>query len=259
MGIELDTDKTASQNAGDLFTRAKKLEDKAEKSKLALTELDNRIEALKKKKVEVAVKILKERRKPGKWFEKFRWFYSTSGKLIIGGRDATTNDIMMKKHVDNDELVFHADIVGAPFVTIKAKPSELSEDDIQEAAEAAGIFSRAWKLGYGAISVYYSPREKFTKQAPSGEHVKKGAFMVYGKKEWKTVKLQAGVGIKGELVTAGPVAPIKKWAERIVIIEPGHLKQGEITKKVVKKLKAKADDVQRALPAGKTQIIKNNK
>ncbi len=266
MEIELDTAKTASQNAGDLFNRAKKLEDKAKKAESALKTIEERISRLKKTgRLEAAErKGLKEKKPAGQWYEKFRWFFSSSGKLIVGGRDATTNDILMKKHVAKNEPVFHADIVGAPFFAIKRAPGrgaggageEIGESDIREAAQAAAVFSRAWKLGYGSLSVYYAPRERFTKQAPSGEYVKKGAFMVYGKKDWIAVELKAAVGVKNGKVTAGPISAIEKWAERSLRIEPGHLKQGEATKLIAKKLKAPADEVQRALPAGRTQLIK---
>ncbi|MBR9681178.1 MAG: DUF814 domain-containing protein [Candidatus Altiarchaeota archaeon] len=260
MQIELDTGKTASQNAGDLFTKAKKLEDKVKKAEAAMKGLLDRIEQLKKKKDEAPKdQVLKERKPKGKWYESFRWFFSSSGKLIVGGRDATTNDILMKKHIEKDEWVFHADIVGAPFVAIKAKPETVTKEDLKEAAEAAGIFSRGWKLGYGSLSIYYAPRERFTKQAPSGEYVKKGAFMVYGKKEWQTIEMRAAVGIKDGKVTGGPISAITSWADTAVSIEPGHLKPGEITKKIVRTLKAPADDIQKALPAGKSQVIKQKK
>ena len=36
--------------------------------------------------------------KKKEWFEIFRWFYTSEGFFVIGGRDATTNDIIIKKH-----------------------------------------------------------------------------------------------------------------------------------------------------------------
>ena len=65
------------------------------------------------KKIEKRVKI--ER----KWYEKFRWFESSDGFLVIGGRDATSNEIVVKKHVEPNDVVFHADVQGAPFFVIK--------------------------------------------------------------------------------------------------------------------------------------------
>ena len=49
------------------------------------------------------------------WYEKFRWFISSEGFLVIGGRDATSNEIVIKKHADKNDLVFHTDIKGSPF------------------------------------------------------------------------------------------------------------------------------------------------
>ena len=149
MEIDLDTHKGAAQNANELFKRAKKLEDKASKAEEALRDIEVRLNQLKQAQAqEVQESSLKETRKR-KWYEKFRWFYSRTGKLIVGGRDATTNDILMKKHAEDKELVFHADIVGAPFFVIK---EAADPESIEDAAQAAAIFSRAWKLGYGSLS-----------------------------------------------------------------------------------------------------------
>jgi len=59
--------------------------------------------------------IVKKRKR--EWFEKFRWFYSSEGFLVVGGRDATTNEILIKKHTDKDDLVFHTDAINAIFAT----------------------------------------------------------------------------------------------------------------------------------------------
>ena len=41
-----------------------------------------------------------ERKKSREWFEKFHWFYTSEGFLCIGGRDSTSNEIIIKKHTD---------------------------------------------------------------------------------------------------------------------------------------------------------------
>jgi len=271
--VELDTGRTASQNAGDLFERAKKLEEKAINAEDALKELEARIARMRQKTEAgeagtTPLQGLREGRARGEgpWFEKFRWFYSRTGRLVVGGRDATTNDILMKKYATEKELVFHADIVGAPFFVIKAlgadgKPThpEADPESIEDAAIAAAVFSRAWKLGYGSLSVYYAPRSQFTKEAPSGEYVKKGAFMVYGKKEWVTVEVRVAVGTKEGKLTAGPPEAIRTWADKWVVLEPGDTKPGEITRLLINELDLQgpgADRIQKALPAGKFRIIK---
>jgi len=250
MEIELDTNKSAAKNASELFDKSKKLLQKVEKAREVLTELEKKKSKIKevKLKEDDVLKVKKER----EWYEKFRWFYSSTGKLILGGRDATSNEVLLKKHTEKDELCFHADIVGAPFFVIKGK---FDEESIKEAAQAAGIFSKAWSQGLGTISVYYAPRTQFTKQAPSGEYVKKGGFMVYGKKEWEKVELKAAIGIKENQVTSGPPSAIINWAEKSLLIEPGDKKPGEIVKRGSKILGTIPNEVQRAIPAGRSKFI----
>jgi len=51
------------------------------------------------------LKLSKEINK--EWYEKFRWFISSDDFLILGGRDATSNEIVIKKHTEKNDLVFH--------------------------------------------------------------------------------------------------------------------------------------------------------
>ena len=70
------------------------------------------------------------------WFEKYRWFKSTDGFLVIGGRDATTNDILIKKHLEDNDMVFHADIQGAPFFVVKNPDKDQKNEVLIPALES---------------------------------------------------------------------------------------------------------------------------
>jgi predicted ribosome quality control (RQC) complex YloA/Tae2 family protein len=249
--IELDTSKTAARNASGMFDRAKKLKEKAKKGREVLKKLEKELEntEVKPLKEKELIKVKKKR----EWYEKFRWLFSSTGKLIIGGRDATSNEVLMKKHTDDGEMTFHADIVGAPFFVVKGEADEAA---VVEAVHAAGIFSKAWPEGLGGVRVFYAPRKQFTKQAPSGEFIGKGAFMVYGKKEWADAELKAAVGIRDGRVTCGPRSAIAEWAGAFVMIEPGNKKPGELVKAIARELDAEPEEVQRALPPGRSRIIK---
>ncbi len=100
MEISIDVRKSVEENVASYFEAAKSAKRKAEgaksaveKAKLQLQLLLERRETEKsEKKGEASEK--RERR----WFEKFRWFFSSEGFLCIGGRDATSNEIIVKKH-----------------------------------------------------------------------------------------------------------------------------------------------------------------
>ncbi|MBR9680042.1 MAG: DUF814 domain-containing protein [Candidatus Altiarchaeota archaeon] len=257
MEIELDTDKSAAQNASRLFDRAKKLEAKAKKAKEILKEMEEKLKKLEKSVGEIDDKEIIKQRKKRKWFENFKWFESSTGLLVLGGRDATSNEVLIKKHTKENETVLHAEITGAPFFVIKG---EADEQTLAEAAIAAASFSRAWKMELGMMGVYAVKANQVSKQAQSGEYLTKGAFMIRGKKtKLGNQVLKLAIGKKDELVTAGPISAIQSWTNDYIMFEPGILKPGEITKLVVKELGADADDVQRALPAGKFKIIKKKK
>jgi len=38
------------------------------------------------------------------WFEKFNWFVSSENYLVLGGRDAQQNELLVKKYLNPGEL-----------------------------------------------------------------------------------------------------------------------------------------------------------
>ena len=53
------------------------------------------------------------------WFEKFYWFVSSSGQLVLGGRDARQNELLVKRYLRASDLYVHADVHGASSVVIR--------------------------------------------------------------------------------------------------------------------------------------------
>jgi predicted ribosome quality control (RQC) complex YloA/Tae2 family protein len=86
---------------------------------------------------------------------------------VIGGRDATSNEIVIKKHTIASDLVFHTDMAGSPFFVLKSSTDNtkgLDQQSIKEAADATCSFSRAWKMGLSTQSVFYvNPEQKSSK------------------------------------------------------------------------------------------------
>ncbi len=104
------------------------------------------MEALSKRKVEMENK---------EWYEKFRWFTSSDGFLVVAGKDTVSNEVLIKKYTTQEDVVFHAEITGAPFVVIKAEGKPISEQALREAGEFAASFSRAWRENAGSVDVYW--------------------------------------------------------------------------------------------------------
>src|SRR3989344_6060253 len=177
--LVLDLKKNVDENASVYFENAKKIKKKIQGAEEALSTSLAKLNELERKKEkfeaeEKQKEILKERKK--EWYEKFRWFFSSDGFLVIGGRDATSNEIVIKKHTDNNDIVFHTDMAGSPFFVVKAEGKPVGEKTKHETADATCTFSRAWKLGLQTSSVFYVNPDQVSKKTKSGEFMGKGAF-----------------------------------------------------------------------------------
>jgi len=259
MEIEIDLTKSVDENAGTYFNLAKKAKKKIEGAKKAVEVSKKKLEKLQKdedKFMEVETKKLEKKERKKEWYEKFHWFISSEDFLCIGGKDATTNEIIIKKHTDKDDLVFHTDMAGSPFFIIK-NGQEASEATIEETAQAVAVYSRAWKLGHTTADVFYVKPEQVSKEAQSGEYMSKGSFMVRGKSTYLHPKLQYAIGLLNEEIIGGPVNAIKKRTKNFILVMSGKEKKSSLAKKIRSKLKGgDLDDIIKFLPAGGAEIKK---
>jgi len=254
--FELRPRKTLFDNASNFYERAKQTQQKMkgarnalEDSRRQLANVEAKIrdsEALEHgKPAEALEKLARRKIKPKKWFEKFRWFDSSDGFLVVAGKDAVTNEVLIKNHSSDGDVVFHADIVGAPFVVIKTETKEPSQQCLSEAADFAAAFSRAWREGFGSVDVYWVKPEQLSKGGPSGESVGHGAFVVRGQRNWmRAVRLELAVGLLFDAndmlqFIGGPIGAIKAKTEAYVKIVPGDLPGKELLKRVLKILASK--------------------
>ncbi len=252
MKVELDIRKTIFENANDYFQRAKKLKSKAKGARKALKNASLRAEKIKAQKVS---QVQKPRKKH--WYESFRWFFTSQGLLAVAGKDATTNEILVKKHVEPQDLIFHADVTGAPFTILKTEGAKPDEASLQETASFAAVYSKAWSAGIGQVEVYWVNPDQVSKEAPSGEFIPKGAFMIRGKKNYLKAQMELAIGNKeGELIW-GPPQTVKAQTTRFVIIQPGDQKSKELAQAIKKRLKLDTplDQIQRLIPTGKGRLI----
>ncbi len=181
MEIEIDYTRSAYENAGHYYDRAKKLGQKQKGAEKALKNLNAQLEEARerseeKKEVKVSVILKKE------WYEKFHWLRTSNGMIAVGGRDAAQNEMMNSKYFTDADLFFHADIFGASVFVLKegAKaPKEIRD----EVAHFAACYSSAWKQGLRVIDVYSMRREQVTKSTQKGS-LGTGSFLLKGEREW---------------------------------------------------------------------------
>ncbi len=204
------------------------------------------------------------------WFERYRWFYTSDGLLAIGGRDTSSNSAIIRKHLEKNDKVFHAEVFGSPFFILKDS-NEIPYDSLNEVAHATVCFSRAWREAMYGISAYWINPDQVKKSAPSGQYLPKGSFTIDGKRNFvkiPSLKLAVGLLKKDEnfLLTCGPLTPIKKSCVCYSLIEPGGLEMTDTAKKIRNEfLKMKEDVIKlisideftRILPAGKSHVVES--
>ena len=254
-----DLEATASQ----YYDKAKNSEEKIESAEKALKETEKQLEELEKEEIdtEEVLEDKTEKRKK-KWFEKYRWFRSSEDFLVLIGRDAQTNDMLVKKHMQDNDLYFHADFDGAPSVVVK-EGQNAGEKTRLEAAKAAVTFSKTWKAGIGADTVFYVDPEQVTQEPESGEYLEKGAFVVRGDREYmRNVSVEAWIGpyeVEEEkfIPIVGPEEAVKKHCPEAIALKPGHTKKSDLAKTVRSRLEEydlDLDYIIRALPPGESEI-----
>lgn len=280
--IFIDSKKPIPENAEVYYEKGKKAKRKIKGVLIAIEKTKKELDRVEKKKEIAMERVLvpqKRVKKELKWFEKLRWFISSDGLLVIGGRDAHTNEIVVKKHMENNDIYLHSDIHGAPSVIIKNEGQiESSEDSItdaddenhgipsttiEEAAVFAASFSSAWSKGFGSLDVYWVNPEQVSKTPQSGEFVAKGAFIIRGSRKFirkATVSIAVGiVNYQGPRIMAGPVESLKKYTQNYVTIKPGYTKKEAVALEILKRIdpdkQLTLEDVIRVLPSGKCDIV----
>jgi len=248
--IPIKLDIKLGQIINEVYSKVKDLERKREKALKSLEELRNRVISLEKSisndKLRSAEQIRKIMYGVHEWFERFKWFITSNNFPIIAGKDASQNELIVKKYLRAWDYFFHADIPGGAVVIMRlGKDKRPDIIDIKEAAQYAASNSKAWTLGLTSIDVYYVSGEQVSKEAPAGEYLSKGSFMIYGRKNWiRGVVLELGVGLRVDEVRrnhevyqiyrliSAPPHIISKLSNAYVVLIPGSFSKGEIAKEI---------------------------
>jgi predicted ribosome quality control (RQC) complex YloA/Tae2 family protein len=257
MRITLDLRKTVEQNAAEYFERAKKYKNKAKGAREAVSKFKAQLSTREAKAPAVAKAPALKEQTAKHWYEKFRWFLSSEGYLCVGGRDAGTNELLVKKHVEPHDLICHTEAPGSPFFILKTEGTKPNQVSVDEALQATASYSRGWKSGVAAMNAYCVSPDQVSKEAQSGEFMSKGAFMVRGKRNEKSVPLQLAIGLLPDnRIMAGPETAIKKHCQKWMKVVQGQDKPSDAAKKIQKYLGAgDLDSIIRALPAGELKVV----
>ncbi|WP_410767188.1 ribosome rescue protein RqcH [Haloferax sp. DFSO60] len=294
--ITLDVSMGVEKNANRLYTEAKRIQEKKEGALAAIEDTREELEAAKKRRDEweaddsdepdddeeyeetdwrslqsVPVKSTEH------WFERFRWFRTSDGFLVIGGRNADQNEELVKKYMNKHDRFFHTQARGGPVTLLKASgPSEPSvevdfpDSSLEEAAQFAVSYSSIWKDGRFADDAYMVEPSQVSKTPESGEYLEKGSFVVRGDRTYFNdvpAKVAVGIQCEGETrVLGGPPSAIEPRVEAMLTLTPGQYAQNDAAKLCYRDLRnmfedqsfvrkvASPDQIQEFLPPGGSTI-----
>jgi predicted ribosome quality control (RQC) complex YloA/Tae2 family protein len=297
--VELDVSMGVEKNADRLYTEAKRIEEKKAGAEAAIEDTREELEAVRERReaweaddeAESETEEDEEEREidwlsrssipvreQEQWYDRFRWFHTSDGFLVIGGRNADQNEEIVKKYMDSNDLFLHTQAHGGPATVIKATgPSEPARDveiperSRREAAQFAVSYSSIWKEGRYADDAYLVTPDQVSKTPESGEFIEKGGFVIRGDRTYyRDVAAEVAVGITCEpntRVVGGPPSAVEGQAETTVRVRPGRYAQNDMAKMLYREFRerfadqsfvrkvASPDRIQEFLPPGGSEIV----
>lgn len=265
--MKLFYEKSVHDNAAYYYDLAKEAKAKIAGLGEAMEETRKEMrKAEKGAKKEVRVKREKE------WYAKFHFAFTSGGRLLLGGRNAQQNDLLVAKHMDDADLFFHADIQGASAVVLKGGAELLAapgsrppapgqpggEGELLEAAQFAASFSKAWVNGNASVDVYAVGKGQLSKHAAGG-FVPAGAFAISGERKWfrdTRLAIVVGMGEAGIVLAPELSARNVRLRQPLVLVPSRAGKdKGAVARSLAKRYGVHPDELLELLPNGKTKTV----
>ncbi|WP_152041023.1 ribosome rescue protein RqcH [Salinigranum salinum] len=269
--VEVEVDDGVEKNADRLYTEAKRIEEKKEGALAAIEDTREELAAVRARKdaweaddededdgeeqreVDWLSRSSIPIRRPDHWYERFRWFETSDGYLVVGGRNADQNEELVKKYLSKHDRFLHAQAHGGPVTLLKAsRPSEPSspvdfpDATLGEAAQFAVAYSSVWKDGRHAGDAYLVTPDQVSKTPESGEYLEKGGFVIRGDRTYfRDVEARVAVGIQCEgetRVLGGPPSAVDPRVVTSIHLEPGRYAQNDAAKMCYREFKTRFED-----------------
>ncbi|KAB8296389.1 hypothetical protein EYC80_009139 [Monilinia laxa] len=202
LSIDIDLSLSPWANARNYFDQKRSAAAKEDKtlqsSSKALKSHEAKIAQDLKKGLKQEKAILRPVRKQ-MWFEKFIWFISSDGYMVLAGKDAQQSEILYKKYLRKGDIYLHADIRGAASVIVRNNPktpdAPIPPQTLSQAGTLVIATSSAWDSKAG-MSAWWVTADQVSKAAPTGEFLPAGSFMTKGKKNFlPPAQLLLGFGV----------------------------------------------------------------
>jgi predicted ribosome quality control (RQC) complex YloA/Tae2 family protein len=179
-------------------TATVKQEKTVQASVKALKSTEQRVMADLKKGLKQEKDVLRPVRKQ-LWFEKFTYFVSSDGYLVLAGKDVQQTETLYRKYMKKGDAYVHADLPGAASVIIKNNPATpeapIPPSTLSQAGNLSVCTSNAWD-SKAIMSAWWVLSENVSKVAPTGEYLAAGSFNIKAKKNYlPPAQLLLGFGV----------------------------------------------------------------
>lgn len=189
-------------------------------------------------------------------YKKYKWFFTLSGKLVVGGKSAIQNDELLKriKETNKNFIVMHTSSPGSPFSIILADTKKVTNQDKEEAAIFTACFSQSWKSESKKASVDVFSSSQLYKS----KGMKTGTWGVAGSVHEISVPLRLVLTKQDSELRAVPEKSVKNYKDVILKIHPGKIDKKDILPKIALELgdNISQSELLSALPAGGLAISK---
>jgi len=256
--VPLYRDRPVRESAQALYEEAKRAQSKLAGAETALKETERRLVRPVVARPS-ARPVASSVRSKARWFEQYRWFISSEGAVVIAGRDAPSNDQVVKRHLKEGDLYVHADLHGAASVVVK-RPAPgnppLTEVTYREAGQWAVAFSKAWRAGLASASAFWVAHDQVSKAGTSGEFVARGAWVIHGTKNiLRDLPTELAIGtlaVEGETrwTVAPPSAVAHRGQVRFLITPGDERRRADVEVELCRDLGIARPLLQSLLPAG---------
>ncbi|KAF3935436.1 hypothetical protein ABW20_dc0105999 [Dactylellina cionopaga] len=190
LDIDIDLASTGYANARAYYDQRRSAAVKEEKtlqsSAKALKSTERKIQKDLKQAYKAEKLELRTFRRQG-WWEKFYWFRSLEGYLVLGAKDPTQADMLYKKYFKRGDVWVHADVPGSCHVLVKNKIEDMKAPippgTLSQAGALAVASSDAWEKKQ-VISAWWAEYDQVGKIGAGGVVLGNGEFSVKGEKKW---------------------------------------------------------------------------
>lgn len=176
------------------------------------------------------------------WFERYRWFYTSEGFLVVMGKSIARGKRLVRKHSQESDLLISSDLSSVPEAVIEAqgddRPSEIS---ILEACRFIVSFTDQWSKKDSEVKFHWR----------YGANGKQNEISV------KPIDLEIGISeVSGEaLPMIAPIGTRRAVIGDVVRFRAGLAEQPtDIRRKIAAQLEISLKEIYAVLPAGNIEI-----